>query len=361
MARRRDNFGVLRLAAASAVIVSHAFGLTGRIDPFRTVTGQDLGGVAVAVFFAISGYLVAGSWARDPHLPRFLLRRARRIWPGLAVAVVFTAYVAGPLFTRLPLGAYLDGPGTRGWVLSKLAMLPADRLPGVFSTNPLATANGSLWTLPLEVKAYLLLALLGIAGALRGRRVPWAAWLACSALAVLVAAVDLSSVVSLWPQDTFLFAVFLGGALLQRERDRVPVHGYVAAGLLAAWLATRGTPAQAAVGAALFPYGCVWLAYRTRPVLVRLVERADLSYGMYLYGYPVEQGVRALLGRSATPAVTIALALPIAAGLALVSWRAVEEPWLRRRRARGRRLTLGRHAEGEHPVRLDAEVAGAGV
>src|SRR5437588_5762113 len=131
MARRRDNFGVLRLGAATAVLVSHAFGLTGRADPFRAVAGQTLGDAAVAVFFAISGFLVVGSWSRDPNLFRFLARRAKRIWPGLAVAVLFTAYVVGPLFTRLSVKDYLDSGGTHAF-LSWLVMLPTHRLPGVF-------------------------------------------------------------------------------------------------------------------------------------------------------------------------------------------------------------------------------------
>jgi peptidoglycan/LPS O-acetylase OafA/YrhL len=331
MARSRDNFGVLRLGAATAVLVSHAFGLTGRVDPLTPVSGQALGAAAVGVFFAISGYLVVGSWCRDPHLLRFLARRARRIWPALTVAVLFTAYVVGPLFTRLPVRDYLDSGGTHVYVLAKLGMLRADHLlPGVFAANPLATANGSLWTLPLEVQAYLVVAVLGLAGALRRGWFLRAAWLFSVGAAVLVEAFDISTAVSISPQEAYLVAVFLGGALLYRERERVPLRGGVAAALIVAWFATRGTVVQVAVGAVAFPYASLWLALRTRPVLGRLVGRADLSYGLYLYAYPVEQAIRAGLGPSATPAITIALALPITGSLALVSWHVVEKPWLRR-------------------------------
>jgi len=331
--RGRDNFGVLRLGAATAVLVSHAFGLNGRADPLSAVAGQTLGAAAVGVFFAISGFLVVGSWSRDPHLLRFLARRAKRIWPGLTVAVLFTAYVVGPLFTRLPVRDYLDSGGPHTYVLAKLVMLRADHLlPGVFTANPLATANGSLWTLPLEVQAYLGVAVLGLAGALRRGWLLRAAWLVSVGAAVLIEVFDISTVVSVFPQEVYLVAVFLGGAVLYRERDRVPLRGGFAAALIVAWLLTRGTVAQAAVGAAAFPYTCLWLALRTRPVLGRLVGRADLSYGVYLYAYPVEQAIRAGLGPSATPAITIALALPITGSLALVSWQVVERPWLRRAR-----------------------------
>jgi peptidoglycan/LPS O-acetylase OafA/YrhL len=61
---------------------------------------------------------------------------------------------------------------------------------------------------------------------------------------------------------------------------------------------------------------------------VRFFDRVDLSYGMYLYGYPVEQGIRATVGSGATPMITLALAVPNTAGLAFMSWRFVERAWL---------------------------------
>ncbi|MBV9212085.1 MAG: acyltransferase [Actinobacteria bacterium] len=330
MARGKDNFGALRLAAATAVLASHAFGLTGRDDPFRAIAGQTLGDAAVAVFFAISGFLVAGSWFRDPHPLRFLKRRVRRIWPGLTVAVLFTAYVVGPLFTRMPIGSYLRSGGTHGYVIAKLAMHSAtNALPGVFGSNPLNNVNGSLWTLPVETKAYVLVAALGVCGVLRRRWILWPIWLLSVELVVMSNVIDIGSVLRIWPREVFLVAVFLGGVLLFRERDRVPLRAPIAVALIAAWLASTGTVMQVPLGAAGIPYACLWVAYRTRPVLTGFFERFDLSYGVYLYGYPIEQGVRAALGHAATPFVALGLAAPLTALAALGSWRFVERPWLR--------------------------------
>jgi peptidoglycan/LPS O-acetylase OafA/YrhL len=343
MARRQDNFGLLRLGAALAVLVSHAFGLTGRADPLRAISSESLADSAVSVFFAISGFLVVGSWTRDPHLMRFAGRRVKRIWPGLIVAVLFTAFVAGPVFTHLSLRDYLGSPGTRDWVVAKLLMQTGNVLPGLFTSNPMHIANGSLWTLPVEVKAYVLVAVLGIAGLLRRRWFVWAAWVVCVEGVVLLAASGSASAIGLWPREIFLFAVFLGGAVLYMERERVPLRGTLAAALIAAWFLARGTLIEIPMGAAAFPYGCLWFAYRTRPVLSRFFERTDLSYGVYLYAYPVEQGIRAALGSSAGPALTIGLAVPISAALAFASWRFVESPWLKRRRGRQlRELGAGR-------------------
>lgn len=343
MVARRDNFGVLRLAAATAVLVSHAFRLTGATEPVAAVTGETLGDVAVAVFFAVSGFLVAGSWCRDPRVWRFLAKRARRIWPGLAVAVLFAVYVVGPLFTRLAPADYLASGSTRAYLMAKLTLVGGTtELPGLFHANPYPEVNGSLWTLPVEVKAYLCLAALALLGAFRRRWLLPAAWAAATGAAVLfrvdvgsilspgavLRATDIVSPSSLASRAVYLGAVFLGGALLYSRRDRIPLRWSVAGLLFAAWLAARGSPAQWAIGAAGFPYACLCVAYRTRPVLNAFVARTDLSYGIYLYSYPVEQVIRALVGPVGGPALMTALALPVSAGLAYASWHLVERPCL---------------------------------
>ena len=336
MRARADNFGALRLAAATAVLLSHGYWLTGREDPLAVRFGESLGDVAVAVFFAISGFLVAGSWDRDPRLRRFLARRARRIWPGLAVAVLVMAFVIGPLFTRLAPVDYLASDATRAYVVGKVTLLGGgDQLPGVFDANPRPEANGSLWTLPNEVKAYLILAGLGLLGAFRRRRLLGAAWLGVVGATVLLRATDAASTAALSSRAIYLFAVFLGGALMYTHRQRLRLHWLVAACLLAGWALSAGTVFQWAVGAAAFPYASLWLAYRTRPVLVRFFGRMDLSYGIYLYSFPVEQAIRALGGPAAGPAVLIAVALPVSGALALLSWLLVEKPCLARRSSSG--------------------------
>ncbi|HEX8075096.1 MAG TPA: acyltransferase family protein, partial [Thermoleophilaceae bacterium] len=94
-----NNFGLLRLAAASLVLVSHAFLLTGRDDPALGAARETLGDLAVTGFFAISGFLVARSWCRDPRMGAYFARRALRILPALWVVILVGAYVIGPLFS----------------------------------------------------------------------------------------------------------------------------------------------------------------------------------------------------------------------------------------------------------------------
>src|SRR3954470_23246436 len=94
--RSRNNFDVLRLIAAMLVLFAHSFDLLGRPEPLGYLGWGDVG---VTIFFAISGFLVARSWALNPRLGPFAAKRALRLMPGLIVAVLFCALVLGPIMT----------------------------------------------------------------------------------------------------------------------------------------------------------------------------------------------------------------------------------------------------------------------
>ena len=162
---------VLRLGAATLVIVAHSYNLTVHQEPFRRFGGPDFGDIAVAVFFAISGFLVTASWISDPRTRSFVLRRALRILPGLWVVLLLTTLV-GLIVTSLSTAGYLTSLSTWRYALERsIVFSTRPDLPGVFSTNPYGAAvNGSLWTLPVEVTAYGATFLLGITGLLGRRR-----------------------------------------------------------------------------------------------------------------------------------------------------------------------------------------------
>jgi len=96
---RDNNFNLVRLAAATAVVVSHSFALaTGdpAAEPLWSTLGITLGGLAVVAFFMTSGYLVGGSLLSNGQPIRFAVARALRIYPGLWVALLLTVFVLGP-------------------------------------------------------------------------------------------------------------------------------------------------------------------------------------------------------------------------------------------------------------------------
>ena len=158
---RSNNFDALRMVGALLVVVGHGLLLTdaGRVP---RIAGIPLHTLGLFIFFTISGYLIAGSWQRNPSLSAFLRNRALRLFPALIVVVMVTVLLIGPLVTSLSSLEYVVHPQTRAY-LANIVMISQYELPGVFAENPHSNAvNGVLWTLGLEFVCYLLTAVIGL-------------------------------------------------------------------------------------------------------------------------------------------------------------------------------------------------------
>jgi peptidoglycan/LPS O-acetylase OafA/YrhL len=319
-----NNFDLLRVSAASLVLISHQFALVGLQEPLIG-TFHSIGGLGVTIFFTLSGFLVADSWLRDPHPGRFLAKRILRIWPGLACVTVLAALVLGPAVSTLPIREYLAHAQVAEYFAS-LYMRIRHYLPGVFEGNVRTSVNGSLWTLPIEVRWYLILLLLGLAGILRRRAVLLCATLA---LAVFVFAVQDAEHGG---RRSFSFefgAFFMYGMCLQCYRDVLKARPMTL--LLLACAAGALLYAAGYAYAGLFvvlPLAIVLFGTASTPVLRRAGRFGDLSYGVYIYAFPVQQTVISL-GASRWP-VWQALAVCASATfvLAFASWHLVERPAL---------------------------------
>jgi peptidoglycan/LPS O-acetylase OafA/YrhL len=330
---RQNNFDTLRLLSATAVIFSHAFLLaTGRQDgePLMVLThGQTiLGVVGVFVFFVISGYLVTQSWERAPSLPRFALKRALRIYPGLAACILVLAFGLGPFVSSLQLGDYLSSYGTYDFLVANL-LLHTDHnsLPEVwFTGRDLGhILDGPLWSLPVEVAMYVMVAILGAARLLRvGVLLP------LLAVGLLAIAVDTSQ----WRDWGFtgsvlwLLAFFVIGMLLQQLPLERALDGRIALLALAGLIAS--VPLHAFI--LLFPlcggYLVIYLALHPALPVIPAARFGDLSYGLYIYGWPVEQTVL-YLRPDATWWELFLIAYPATAVVAFLSWHLVEKRALR--------------------------------
>lgn len=158
-----NNFNLIRIVAALAVLVTHSFALaigTGDAEPFRNTLGMTMGAIAVDVFFITSGFLVTGSLFTRQSAIEFIWARSLRIFPALLVMLVLTVFVLGVYFTSLPVDSYLRNSMTHRYFLSCATLVAGItyNLPGVFEGNPYKSAvNGSLWTMPYEIKMYLIL------------------------------------------------------------------------------------------------------------------------------------------------------------------------------------------------------------
>lgn len=338
-----DNFAFLRLLAALMVLVSHQYELTGR--PFGDVLGlHSVGGMGVVIFFSISGFLVAQSWQADPHPGRFAARRLLRVWPGYAVAIVLSAVVMGPVVSVLPLREYLAHPAF-GDYFRNLWFQLRGALPLTFDGSKLPFAvNGSLWTIPLELKCYVVLVLLGLVGLLRRR---WGLASVTLAVAVVHAGWQLRG--ERWMaggmriEDLYFIefgACFLVGATLNAFWPVLSRHRLAAAGLACALLAPAAWFAGRPVLAMLVAVPVLVVAFGSAswPVLRRFDRFGDLSYGIYLYAFPVQQALIWALARHLHWWPRLLVTMLVTLACAWLSWHLVEKQALRLKPRRRRML-----------------------
>ena len=321
-----NNFDALRIAAALTVLAVHQRALMGQPEP--GILGiATWAGVAVWVFFVISGYLVAQSWFADPQVLRFAQRRVLRIWPALTAVVLLSVLVVGPWMTSLPLQEYWRHDATWAY-LRMLAMETRHVLPGVFDQAPGSTSvNGSLWTIPFEVQCYIAMAVVGGLGLLRSPR--WLlAWVAVFAVWYVSKGLpDRTGIAS--PSREFPL-YFLSGAALFCLRSVWQPHRWlvmVVAWLIAAtlWYAQwRYLALTVAV-----PITVLAIGTSSWPLLRRAGRFGDPSYGLYLYAFPIQQILVHFTYPRWSYLTSTAIAMALTVCVAYASWYWIEKPALR--------------------------------
>ncbi|WP_100814097.1 acyltransferase family protein [Microbacterium lacus] len=361
----RNSLGLLRLALATLVIFDHAFPLGGfGEDPFWQYTrGQtSLGGIAVGGFFVISGYLIVKSGA-SADIIQFLWRRVIRIFPAFWGVLAFGAFVVGPL-AWLRRGSELsdyfvwtsNGPFayiTANWTLT----INNYGILDVFSGTPYgqqlggaSVLNGSLWTLAYEWGCYMLVAVLAIAGVLSRARiiVPVLTGLVLVAQAISLAAPgSIAQVLPLLgdPQVLFLALAFLVGSTFGIYSDTVAFDDRIGIGAIAVFIATALTGGFLTLGIVAGGYAVLYLAARLPRSVQWIGARNDYSYGVYVYGFLVQQSLAAAGANQWGYVPYVSLTIVITFGLAWLSWHCLEKhalalkswgpgkglPWLLRR------------------------------
>ncbi len=333
--RREDGFTAgfdyLRIGLALAILVWHSDILSsGSValyearwsGPFRFL----LAGI-LPIFFALSGFLVAGSLART-RLHQFVALRALRLVPALAVEVTLSALILGAFFTTLPLRDYLTNPEL-GSYFGNIVGLVHFTLPGVFEHNRTPRViNSQLWTIPFELECYLSLVLISLSTVLRDRR----AFVALVVLFSLVATaralfIDPTSPVGPIPGRALVVS-FLAGVSLHLYRDKIPCSpalGLIAGIVSAVLLEFPNTCYLAAFPVA---YLTVWLGLMRPPK----IPFGDLSYGVYLFHFPIEQSIMHVFPSVGCWWQLTLIALPPSALCAWLSWNLVEHPVLSRKK-----------------------------
>lgn len=296
-AKHANHFHLIRLGLALLVLLAHAPELRdGNLsrELFHSVFGTlTFGSLAVAGFFILSGYLIAQSWQRNPKIFPFLANRSLRIFPGYVVASVVSILVAGWVSGPPGFFSQLDVSD----MLKNAFMLRVPGSPPVYPGSPYPTVNGSLWTIEYEFRCYLLVLLLGVSGMIRNRRGVLGLW-----LLFLGANVAPTFAKSLWtthyvnvfvgyPDLVVRFgSLFLAGVVFYLFREKLKAElGKIllAVAILVPalfWSRTAELAVATAGAYLLFAF-----AFRKSPLLTRFTPRSDISYGVYLYGWPIQK------------------------------------------------------------------------
>jgi peptidoglycan/LPS O-acetylase OafA/YrhL len=339
-AAKNNNYGALRLLFAYLVIISHSAELADgdrHREPLTMLFGTlSFGTIAVAGFFLISGALISKSFQTTSTTSGYLAKRVLRIYPGFIVAFLASLTIVGALSGATPHLA--DAPSLIVINLKRLMLLQTPDLPGAFAGTPYASLNGSMWTLAYEFRCYLLVALIGSCMALtRQRAVIVAASLAMIAAGALPLPTPPGVIIGLIgdPQQTLLLTGTFGiGAGFQLYADTIAYRGRYALAAAVILIIAMTSPLLANLGVALAGgYLIFWfaLAVRSAP-LARIGRDTDISYGVYLYAFPVQ---KLILWRmpNLDPSLVTVITAAAATLLAWQSWTWIEKPAMARYRA----------------------------
>lgn len=340
MLSRQNNFDAIRLLAAAAVIFGHAHPLTRSADV--VLLGNSVQAVAVKIFFVVSGFLIAISWQLDPNPVRYMRKRALRIFPGLAWLLTLTVLILGPALTTVPLSAYFTDGNTWHYFWSNLLLSPVYALGGLFPSNPYPNAvNGSLWSLPVEFLMYLAMPAVLIFSRIGGNALLFVAF----SVGLLTASLFSLRAGSLPPTQVYygtsLASVldvapyfFLGSIFAVTNIYKILSVEFAL--FLVALFAIFQPSTEFGKEVALYvvlPVTVLSLGVANTPYFNRAGRFGDFSYGLYLYGFVVQQ-VFLYFFPAQNPVQNTVCALVVSIVLAWISWHAIESPALRLKKAR---------------------------
>ena len=301
------------------------------------------------LFFALSGFLVTGS-AMRLRIKAFLINRGMRIVPALAVDICIAALIIGPIFTTLPLSQYFTSYEFYAYFANITGIIHYV-LPGVFEHNPFpATVNGSLWTVPFEIGCYAIMSGFIISGVLNRKGVAFAVSAVATAYIALTYypgfhVLDLlgdrlhTLLVHFFAErGNYLYCYFMAGSMFYLFRYHIPYHRKWLVCCIAVFMATAfglfDSIPDLPQKLLLMPieiYIMVYVGILKIPPLP-VYHRGDYSYGVYLYGYPIQQVIVTLFPSVTSPLLHFAISIPLVTLVAMFSWHCIEKPILRLRK-----------------------------
>jgi peptidoglycan/LPS O-acetylase OafA/YrhL len=335
-----NNFDFLRFVLASLVVFYHCFpllyGQQGAAHHTLEPTAQYGAEIAVDFFFIISGYLITNSWERSQKAGSFLRKRILRIFPAFICSSLFCALLAGPMgaANRADYWHALNLPK----FFAYLVVFVSPVIPPTFQNLPLPFAvNNCFWTLRYEFECYLLVLLFGLMGLTRKRSVVLGAF----GVLLLVNAVQnlwkpilpfreyhLIGNPSYWCRLLPFFVAGMVSYLYRHEIRRSRIL-FVVSVLLIVVTAIFYPPLYEVLLPVCGAYATLFFAFTQRIRLQKFARYGDFSYGIYVYGFPIQQLIVLYYGDHLTVPTFFAVAFTLTLLTAICSWLLIERPSLR--------------------------------
>lgn len=328
---RINNFDFIRFIAATLVIYTHSFALSG--------TGKDLvisytnsqthsGELGVMIFFILSGFLIALSYDRSHNPVYFLKSRVLRIMPALIVLVLITVFLIGPLVTSLSFKEYITHPMTWAYLKTINVFDIQLLLPGVFENNAwrLPFVNGSLWTLKMEFTYYIMVMFLGIVGVLTNKKFI-SLFLVFS---IVISNIDFIStpLINEHAFDLKTLPYFVIGMYFYVNRDTIQFNQHLILLALIATLLTGRYGGFEAVSFIFIAYIIFYFVYSPDIKLNKFGKYGDFSYGLYIYSFVIQQTVTHFFGGKMWWFANFSISFVITLILSVLSWHYIEKPFL---------------------------------
>jgi peptidoglycan/LPS O-acetylase OafA/YrhL len=345
-----QGFDFLRVFLAISIVAAHSYWV---IDYHSTLGIARLTwlpvNALVPMFFALSGFLIAGS-AQRLRLREFMINRGLRIIPALAVEIIGSAFILGAVFTSLPLSQYYSSATTWHYLTNIIGLINY-WLPGVFGPfgDPGAAVNTSLWTIPVELSCYAIMAVFIVVAMINRPILIVIAALSYGAISI-AAQVAMHHVPQTSIAGTVLVDLFVGeapplplffmvGIVFYLYRHRIAYHwaalasAFVFCLVVAAFAPEKWiyTPIVSVLTCIPIVYIVAYAGVSDIPKLP-FYHRGDYSYGIYLYGYPIQQALKHTFSGITSPWQLTLVAVPVITLFAAFSWHFIEKPILKVRK-----------------------------
>ena len=256
-------------------------------------------------------------------LREFAWKRFLRIYPALAVCAIIGGFVIAPFFSELGIREYLSSFYGVKYVAKVLLLYNVHAIPTVkFSETEIQSVNGSLWTIASEIYCYIMLFFMAV--------------LEIIVIPIALFGLFAGSVLLAWfwvvhlpftntTVNLFTVPSFCAGVAMFLIHARFGMSRIIALVCLAGLVLVAPTGYLVVLFPILGAYPLIYLGTSNSIFLGRATRFGDLSYGTYLYGWPVEQIVRSVAGPSLTGYGLFLISLPLAAACGWLLWHLVEK------------------------------------